>query len=651
MIAVEHMENSNLNKLGFVDEYDPRYKTTRQILKFGSRLQRPAIQSTITIDKNESRDTRTALASGLFDKVPIGRHCIIHKTVRAGVTYSVTSESVNRNEPIVCLVPTNKIAEETKGGLKTYINNPLAKIVRIRSNKECVLNTLKIQSFPDLNELPTMPLPSECGVGCVYYSECQNMNIFKISDPDVIIMTHHKAEALTLSEHSSPISSEILSILRSRGKNVLFDECHRLEREERVDITVLKYNVDTAEQFIENVEKYKIIPDEFEKIHEVIELFDCLISNTNVLTAESRVLECAKDENYFKRHMNVLLETKDYIDVKKTGKEKLISQKIFEELIELMINRTKYDLTVKDVLLIYKMISLVTASKISVCSVRINKIIRINIAASDDTHRRAIASFLTSMQYGRRIILSSGTIGSYDYGRLFYNHEKPSPVMWGKRGDQLNTNSKLMILADTFKIGSYGRYSLSEMKSKIIDRVIKILSNFPHTKIIAMSAKDAGVIKEELKTRNITLDKDQIDYYNSSDSIGVSSDYRSIIIIGLAYKPSNTYDPSTDNAEESFKMWNEAVHADTWQAIGRVKDPNGKIPSVVFAIGVNVEDCFKVSMWGKGRTIDVIHGGKYRRAEVVLKSSVTDHITAPMIIKCEDVDMMIHKAKKHVLTK
>jgi len=141
----------------------------------------------------------------------------------------------------------------------------------------------------------------------------------------------------------------------------------------------------------------------------------------------------------------------------------------------------------------------------------------------------------------------------------------------------------------------------------------------------------------------IYIEDHEIDYYNSVYSIGVECDARVIITVGLAYKPANTFDTVTEDADSSYIMLQETVHADTWQAISRAKDPDGKENSYVFMLGSNLTDVENVVMWGMDRKVrtSLTKTGK--------TSTVTysDPISSPSVEKCKNVDDMLSKAARH----
>jgi hypothetical protein len=159
-----------------------------------------------------------------------------------------------------------------------------------------------------------------------------------------------------------------------------------------------------------------------------------------------------------------------------------------------------------------------------------------------------------------------------------------------------------------------------------------------------MNARLASDIKKALKEKNVYIEDHEIDYYNSRYSIGVECDYRVIITVGLAYKPANTFDVVAEDSESSYTMLQETVHADTFQAISRAKDPQGKKDSFVFMLGSNLDDVENVVKWGVTRIVRSDMSKKRRSAEVIIRS---EPIAKPVVEKCKDVDDMLAKARGH----
>jgi len=56
--------------------------------------------------------TGIAAVYRIYEQLKTGNY-LVHKTTRAGATTSFITESMNRMEKFLCIVPTNKIADDT----------------------------------------------------------------------------------------------------------------------------------------------------------------------------------------------------------------------------------------------------------------------------------------------------------------------------------------------------------------------------------------------------------------------------------------------------------------------------------------------------------------------------------------------------------
>lgn len=232
---------------------------------------------------------------------------------------------------------------------------------------------------------------------------------------------------------------------------------------------------------------------------------------------------------------------------------------------------------------------------------------------------------------------------------MFWGGVKPINISFGVGGDPLNTNAKMVILADNKKYNAIGDRSRYNKREEIVSRIIEILHCYgaKNCKIVTVNMKEARDLERALgeagQEKNVT-------YYKSPEMIGVTSDFRVMIAVGIAHKPSNAFDAISKDAFRSKILLNESVHCDTWQAWSRVKDPNGKEESIVFALGCCIEDCRNVVKWGFNRTLDISENtnGEKNKINILCESGM---ITTPKILKCKTFDGMIEEAFLNKLPK
>jgi hypothetical protein len=213
-------------------------------------------------------------------------------------------------------------------------------------------------------------------------------------------------------------------------------------------------------------------------------------------------------------------------------------------------------------------------------------------------------------------------------------------------GDPLNTNSKMLILADHKKYNAIGDRSRYILKDEIVRRIGEILHTYQGEpiEIVTVNRKEARALEKALTEAGTPA---KVDYYKSKRMIGVACQSRIMIAIGLAYKKANAFDPNT---WDSKRMLHEAIHCDTYQAWSRVKDSEGKDPSLVFALGCCIEDCENVSKWGFDRTVQVSDSLNGSKLDVKV-SCRKETITRPIICKCKHNKGMLERAALHKLPK
>lgn len=145
----------------------------------------------------------------------------------------------------------------------------------------------------------------------------------------------------------------------------------------------------------------------------------------------------------------------------------------------------------------------------------------------------------------------------------------------------------------------YGENEVVKDELKIIVKQIESIINIhgeQNIMIIVPNEKSSEKLQKALKNNDIDIN---VDYYKSKNTIGVKSDKRVMIAIGIAQKPTNAFDVYSGNAFYSEQMRDWSVKADTWQAISRVKDPNAEEDSYVYFIGTRVKDAKSVSDWNE----------------------------------------------------
>lgn len=604
-----------------------------------------SIQLTLKQSPRSNQDKRMQTAFNIYEAFSEGNFEIF-KTTRAGCTTALVAESLNRNETFLCVVPTNWIADKTVvADAKKYSDLDSAEIIHIPANHECLLNKLLCEDCPDLKQLPILPLAGSCSQ-CAQFDQCAVTAILRKQDAKGYVVTYKKIAALMMASISRPNTQaeQVLDVL-SGVRNLILDEIHDIQFTESTSFTVYDDHIFNRV----NLEKYIPIMSDFTYMCRVVTQFSLVMKETAIRNAIHEVLGGAQDEDYWKHHLNISLKNPSPGIVDGENETKVMVG-AYNEIIELTKERKKYNLEMRDILDLYDMMSIVMSDVVAVTAIRDNGIIKIKLSAVDQTTNKMIQSYTMSMQSGaRRILLTSATICSYDYGKMFMGGVAPRKISFGVGGDPMSTNSKMLILADSKKYHAIGRESTYNKKVEILEKIIQILDLWGDSNciIITLNTRDAMRLENALDESG---HPHEVTYYKAPEMMGVSSDARVMIAIGIANKPSNSFDVVTTNTTESKKMLYESVHCDTWQAWSRVKDPQGKVQSIVFALGCTVEECEALTTWGYDRTVEVkpYVNGQKKIIKVLCKNGL---ISRPLIKKCKSFDEMTKEGSLHKLSK
>lgn len=571
------------------------------------------------------------------------RPLLIHKTTRAGATTSLLVESLERKEKFLCLVPTTKIATQTiVSDVKKFTDRENPSIIHIPANHRCMLNIEMMEDFPDLKELPVLPLAGNCD-NCGHYDECRVTDVLRHPEADGYVLTYPKIVALELASRSRPNSraEKILEVIK-KPHNFLLDEVHELQFGNLRSLTV--HDNIHGDCKLEKYAGVTSVPD-FPCLTRIITAFALILSDDTVKNAVFEVHSDLEDPDYSRHHIRKILATPSSEIPDREDKESEVNLIVgtFNEIIELTKRRGSYCLSIEDILDLYKILSIVLNPRLAIHGVRDFGYVKVQLSDVNLAFNKMLASFTRSMEREKkRVMLTSATIGAFDYGSLFKDGIEPKNVMFGKNGDPLNTNKKMLVLADTKKYHAWGNYSLKERTPEIVEKIRTIFAAYGEDKcmVVTLNKREAERLETELEKNGV---KHKVEYYKSPALIGVSASQRIMIAVGLAKKPVNSYDVITESLEESRAMNAEAVDFDSWQAFSRVKDPDGKEKSVVFALGATEEECKNLTTYGFNRQVEIEPYERNQKKHV--KVSIGEHgISRPEVRKCQNMQEMLKEA-------
>lgn len=591
----------------------------------------------------KNTDKRMQTAWDFFKQNTSG-HYLIHKTTRAGCTTAIVASCLNLHERFLIVVPTNAIADKTIiEDAEKYSDRENVNIVRVLSNHSCIINEQKIKDYPDIGKLPILPLADKCGE-CDYYDQCPITKILREHEVcDGVSLTYHKLAALVMASMTRPgtTAEQVLNAI-SDMRNVVFDEVHEIQYGRSVTITI--YNDYKKEKRI-NLSKYIPLMDDYENIRRVVTNFSMFLEEPTTANNVHIMYNDALDKDYYKHKLSRTLPNY-YSDISKGEDPTKAVMAVYNEIIDLTINRGKYGLSMGDILLIYNMLAIITNDNIVIHGIREKNHAKVQLVAVDNMFTKMVKSFIMSVQNKtKRIMLTSATICSHDYNQYFMNGYTAKNVLFGDGGDPMNTNSKMLILADSKKYHVTGRNARFAQRDDIVTKICTILDMYDDDECIVITLNKLEALQLE-KDLDAAGHKHTVTYYKAPEMMGVSAKARVMIAVGVADKPSNAYDAITETKEQSLVLREESMHADTWQAWSRVKDPSGKVPSLVFALGCSVEQCESIVTWGFNRTVTIGEHSE-RQKKIVNVNCTSTIITKPIVKKCSDFTMMLSECVLH----
>ncbi len=593
---------------------------------------------------------------------------LCHKTTRCGGTTSTIMEILNQGETFLAIVPTTDIGKKTIQKAATdFIEKPRDAVYHVPPNRECPDIKSLYKNYPYLEELPFLLLGNcneclESGTkspqNLLKYIRCPIMKAANsVASKTSYSVTIQKLAAILLSKYkkmSAPDDGRPKKLNAAERfyfqfnfvNTILIDECHKFltEKTSTIEAAIFEkgksFHFDTAQyDFLFSFDKY-------EALKEMVLNFKKIWNQETLTESIEKAMEEGKSDikPRGKKYSNVV-KNEFIID----DSIEFVSS-IFGEIEDLVIELSDKG-TIKDkinsIATLYEILSFTFAENIQV-TYKLEKIavdldkdkyrekITIMNTVIDPLYNMLLEDFVQDMASKRkRIIFTSATpAGWYDYNQCCPPNRVINNILFGENGDPLKTNDIFYIVPDTRKLRGWGNDSLykKSVREKYAQRIIQIIEMYgpENCLIVAMNKKMASYIEKNLKDMGHPC---SVDYYNSKNMIGVESDSRVMIALGRAEKPGDAYDLFTDSEIKSENRRLETVHADTFQAWSRVKDPNGKVPSIVFALGCTYKQCVNVCKWGYGREVEHIKTIPFNKENVTIVHLRENCISVPQIIK------------------
>lgn len=511
-----------------------------------------------------STDPRTVAAREILEVVGTAGAAAVSKPVRAGLTTSTVLAAKATGKRLLVVAPTLRILRETVseaagGGA-----------VMVAGNGSCPLLAEELAAYPLLEELP-IALPDDCEK-CPHFGACEVTAILGRPDFDAAGVTYAKIQALMLS------GSKISKMLRAAVQKtdyVLLDEAHLLGFGSVPSVPVAPLPE---------------APDGFKSLERVRGLWIDLLARHGETVGE--IEEGAREGpagKHLSRHIDIPdpLSWRDlrvaWSELRKLAKAGEMGRD------ELLLLRDAIEI------LSYGRGSLHYVSEDE------GRHGHIQISGSRGKGERAIWEFL------HNVIPFSGHV--YASGTLIEPHEGYFAELSGKAvsraifPDVLRASERVTLIPDCWSLNAGG---FAAKLPAIIDQIRQIAEREREPiYCLCPNVAKAGVLRKKLKEAGVA--GVLVDYYRSDKSIGVARPERIAVCIGMAEIPANALDPLARGRDEderwidSRRLRRLAVHAATWQALNRVRDPGGVTPSRVYMVGVPLDEVRELSRWGPGR--------------------------------------------------
>ena len=524
--------------------------------------------------------------------------CAVSKPVRAGMTTSTVFACERLGLPLLILAPTVRILTET-------VSKASSNAVRIPGNSECKLIEPDLKKNPILAQLPL--ILSDCET-CHEFEKCEVPAILRAKDPGLMGMTYAKLEAIMLSSGGS--ANEILKKI-SRAKVVLLDESHILALPPAVSVR--------AFATLKIPDKYTAL----ERIHQSWQDF-CL----NYALAIQELLEQAK-EGHSSKHLS-----KSLFNVTTLKWSEL--KPAWVQLRELAV---AHELPDAEILMLRDIITIMSTDQSSIGYISENEGESggVYVSAGQGRKYRAIKEFLTINARHAKLLFVSGTLFEPRPG--YFSELAGREIKNVIFPDLRNATEKLTLITDSWTLGSR---NFAEKLPVILKRIKAIAEREKQPiYLIAQNAHKASRLRKEIA--KLGLKGISVDYYRSYHSLGVERTERICIAVGLAETPVNVCDAQARGNDpnekwlDSRRLRRQEVDAATWQAVNRVKDPDGKIESRVYFIGCRLDRVLQVATWGTNRNL-VVKSIKERKGSngetikvLVFEVEVDEKIERPKI--------------------
>jgi hypothetical protein len=516
--------------------------------------------------------------------------CAVSKHVRAGFTTSAIIACEQEGLRLLVIAPTKRILNET-------VSKASGNAIRITGNNECLKLNKLIEENPILEQIP-LP-PPDCDQ-CGENGRCKVLDILNVDDFSTVTMTYSKLEALMLAKSNK--SKEILEKLKHIDV-VILDEAHTLSLPSIVCFKTFE-KVD--------------IPNKFRALKKMYELW---LELCHSLEKEIQDLNEKAGKSHSNQHLAITLSNKYFQNWSNL-------KPAWQQLIDLALNHSKFFSSAQcneHVIELRDIITILGSQKISLCYIAKGKDVEggVYIAADYDRLYITFKWFLTRRASRAKHIYVSGTLVERRPG--YFSELSRRPIKNVIFPDFRDATKRMTLIPDRWKLTD--RNFLKSLP-RIVETIKEISAKEKQPIYLWTVSKSKAEILE-LEINKLGMKDIFVDYYRSDRTLGVERSERVCIAVGMAEIPANSYDALADGTNDkerwldSRKLRRQSVDAATWQAVNRVRDPEGKVDSRIYFVGCRIDQVLQVATWGTKREIA-------ERGFKKIKGSNTKEIETPI---------------------
>lgn len=516
-------------------------------------------------------DPRTEAARLVLVEIGNGAGSVA-KPVRSGFTTSTVYAAAEMGKKLLCIQPTTRIILETIGSAGGS--------VRVPGNHECPILSDEIEAYPILKELP-LSLP-DCEK-CPNYEICPVTEVLRRPDFNTVAITYAKIQALLLANSTTKegkltTAGKIRHALQ-KVDIVLLDEAHLLGFGSVA--SVVPRGLPVAPSVYVALTQIRTIWNNF-----LIDQ-DEAISDIEERAKEGHAWQHLSRQavNDSPLHWRALRAAWGELrTLAKSGEMDRDGLLMYRDVIDIL----SYPLAT---------VHYVTEDE--------GRDGQVRISGSRGKGQVAIRRFLQNTAPYAGHVFVSGTLiePTEDYFAELCGKDTKALTF----PDVMRTSRRVTLIPDTWKLSAR---NFHRKLPDIVDQIRQIVDREKEpVYCICMNAAKAGEVRKAIRRAGIS--GVTVDYYRSDLSIGVARPERICIAIGMAELPTNSLDPqawgrtSEERWANSRALRLQAVHAATWQSINRVRDPEGKIESRIYLIGVRCDEAKQLSRWGPARRVEV----------------------------------------------